>query len=970
MPPPPPAQPRRPGRPVRLARALLAAAAAGGLAAAIPLAVPAAGAAAGSQAADTPPVSVVIDSISPGYARPGQTVTVTGTVTNASAASVSALTIQLTSSRSAFSNRDSLQDYATSTSTGPALAAVPGASTAIGSLAPKAMAPWSIRLPASKLRVSAFGVYPLAAQAENSVGATLDASRTFLPFWPGKRALDPVREQIAWVWPLVDQPRQSPCGGLTSSGLAASVSGDGRLAGLLEAAAAYTSRAHLTWAIDPALLSDADTMTRPYGVSGSKLCTSTAEPPSRAARDWLSELKSATARQPVFVTPYADVDDIALVRRGMNGDLARAFTEGREVAGQILHRDFSPAQASGGPATLRGMAWPPGGVADYPTLQSLAGVNGISAVVLDSATMLPLSSFPPTPSAQAVTPDGEGPDLRVLVSDHEITSILGAAGTSSAVPGGGLAARQLYLAQTAMIAAEAPDLGRSVVVAPPSRWDPSPRLARDLLASTVSAPWLRPVSAAALLSGRPAAGQVPRRLELPLGASSGMLGRTLLLHVHQLDRKAAVLQSIRPQPDTALSRAALATESSAWRGRGPAARTGRQLLRQVAGFVAAQQRKVTLLAQPRVTLGGLKGTVPVSIANHLGYPVKVRLRVSVPAGGSITVRSQRGLLTVPAGNVITIKLGVNTAAVSSTTLQLSLLTPGGTPLPGGPVAMTIQATHYGTLALVIIAAALGVFMLTSATKAVRRGRGGASRDDASRDGGPDGPGGSGGAGGAGGPAKDDPADARPADARPADARPAGSGAAGSGVAEPDQEHAGQEHAGQGYAGQGGSPARDQDASAKHGRGGHAPWPGAANPEAAQSEPAQHGTDVRTPWPGAAQPTGQPPAGQLSTGQPPAADPGATRPPAMPLPARRPRSAAGQPPPLPPDPDHPSQPSADQQQWPGSMPRPTARSGRADTVESGPANARAGAGADDLEDADEYARTPGRADRDAGWSRPG
>jgi hypothetical protein len=36
--------------------------------------------------------------------------------------------------------------------------------------------------------------------------------------------------------------------------------------------------------------------------------------------------------------------------------------------------------------------------------------------------------------------------------------------------------------------------------------------------------------------------------------------------------------------------------------------------------------------------------------------------------------------------------------------------------------MTVQATHYGTLALVIIAGALGIFVLTAATRAIRRAR--------------------------------------------------------------------------------------------------------------------------------------------------------------------------------------------------------------------------------------------------------
>jgi hypothetical protein len=59
--------------------------------------------------------------------------------------------------------------------------------------------------------------------------------------------------------------------------------------------------------------------------------------------------------------------------------------------------------------------------------------------------------------------------------------------------------------------------------------------------------------------------------------------------------------------------------------------------------------------------------------------------------------------------------------------------------------MTIQATHYGTLAIIIIAAVLGVFMITSGVRTFRRrGRGArdgaASADPAGSPGGPRDPG--------------------------------------------------------------------------------------------------------------------------------------------------------------------------------------------------------------------------------------
>ncbi len=337
---------------------MLAACAAIGFAAAVPLAIPAslaARAAAGTAAAGTgaarqqvgtPPVSVVISAVNPGLCVAPRDLTVRGTVTNASAAPVSGLSIQLSSSGLAFRSRDGLQGYAAGS--GATGSAVPGATALVRRpLAARATASWSIRVPVKRLRLTSFGVYPLAAEAVSSIGATLDTSRTFLPYWPGRHAISPL--PIAWVWPLIDQPRQSRVpgparapGGLVNDGLAASLASSGRLTALLAAGASYATRAHLTWAIDPALLANVRTMTSPYLVSTSGQCNGPVRPASRAAGSWLAALKSAVAGQPVFVTPYADVDATALVHQGPERGSDHAFTAGRSVAGQILGRDFSP----------------------------------------------------------------------------------------------------------------------------------------------------------------------------------------------------------------------------------------------------------------------------------------------------------------------------------------------------------------------------------------------------------------------------------------------------------------------------------------------------------------------------------------------------------------------------------------------------------------------------------------------------
>jgi len=687
---------------------------------ALAAAAPATAAVAGRGQGSGLPVSLAITSISPGYVTAGKPVLVTGSVTNTSGAPISGLTVRLRSSRTPIANRDGLQLYADGATV--ADSPVPGAVTSItATLAPHATATWLITLRAAQLHLTDFGVYPLAAEADSPAGAALVTSRTFLPFWPGRRSLDPVGQEIAWIWPLIGQPQQSACPGLRTSSLAASLAAGGRLAGLLAAGRAYAARAHLTWAIDPALLAGAQTMTAPYQVGGTATCTGQrTRPASQAARAWLAGLRSATAGQPVFVTPFADVDVAALSHRGLNEDLASAFRLGRATASEILHRNFSPSPgvaASGDPGKLTGLAWPADGIANYGVLNSLA-ISGIRTVVLDSTTMPPSPSQNFTPSAATTTPSGVGPRMHVLLSDDTITQVLGTADHGPAPRGTSFAVAQRFLAETAMIAAERPELARSVVIAPPRRWDPPAGLASDLLAETVAAPWLRPVSLRQLAAAGPGAGQVHR--ELLQVTSSDELGRGLLARARQLDRSAALLQHIRLRPDPELSPAIMAVESSAWRGDRTRARKARDLADRISDYLSGQQKSVVIIGPERVTLGGLSGTLPVSISNGLRYAVRVRLAVTVPASGRLAVDVPPGPVIVPARSDVTLKLHVRAAAVGSTTISLRLVTPGGAPLPGSPVLLTVQATHFGTLALVIISAALGVFVLTSIRRAFIR----------------------------------------------------------------------------------------------------------------------------------------------------------------------------------------------------------------------------------------------------------
>lgn len=684
-------------------------------------------------------VSVAITSVSPAVARPGHPVTVSGVVSNATAGAVSGLSVQLRSSGSALTSRSDLTNYAAGNL--PVDTPVAGAVAQLpGTLKPGATEQWAVSLPVRQVGMTVFGVYPLAAEVDAN-GVALDTDHSFLPFWPGKSAsglAGPL--QIAWLWPLVDSPQRAACPALLSNSLAGSLSGNGRLAGLLAAGStSAAASANLTWAIDPGLLASVSAMIQPYSVGGSATCAgTTAEPASRTARAWLGTLRSVTAQQDFFVTPYNDVDVAALAHQGMDQDLTHAFGNGRSASRAILGSAQRPATAAtdlaGGqaspPAGIGGIAWPADGTADYGVLGSLA-VNGTGTVILDSTMMPPLGQVNFTPSAVTRTPDGVGAELHVALADDTLTQILGTSSArtagrpaaGSATAGASFATEQRFLAETAMIAAEQPSLRRSVVVTPPRQWDPAPGVASALISETVSAPWLSPVSLANLVTANSLSGQVPRQQPPQQLSSRDELGASLLRQVRQLNVRLRLHGSILNPPDGAyLSTAVAAVESSAWRG-ASGARQASGLLERVSDYLASQERLVQIIEASQVTLGGQSGPVPISISNKLDQAVTVRLSVQAPNDGRVTILPYKATVTIGAHQQRTIPVKVKAAAAGTTTLKLSLLTPGGTPLPGTAATLTVNATHFGTLALVIIGIAVAVFAATSAGRAFRRGRG-------------------------------------------------------------------------------------------------------------------------------------------------------------------------------------------------------------------------------------------------------
>jgi hypothetical protein len=221
-------------------------------------------------------------------------------------------------------------------------------------------------------------------------------------------------------------------------------------------------------------------------------------------------------------------------------------------------------------------------------------------------------------------------------------------------------------------------------------------------------------------------------------ASPGELGRGYLSQVRLLGAHLGVYKSMlyRPDPDyvRTLNEALAATESSAWRGSSQA--QGVALRTSLGRYLSNAEKKVKIVTSASVSMGGAAGQVPVSIYNGLLHQaIQVRLITRVQTTPSrtsqLTIGRYQSLIVIQPQMFFTVKLPVSSAPQGSTVIGLSLSTANGTPMPFADTRLTVQSTRYGRAILFLIGAAIGVLVLTSLYRAVRRWL----RDD--KPGGPD-----------------------------------------------------------------------------------------------------------------------------------------------------------------------------------------------------------------------------------------
>ncbi|WP_165966369.1 DUF6049 family protein, partial [Actinomadura sp. 7K534] len=654
-------------------------------------------------------VGVGLTKVSPKTVRDNSKIEISGLAKNRTGEQLAGLTLRLRYSAQPVLSRSQLDQFATGQ---PSLMPNVGPQQQLsGAVAPGATQKWTFKTTAGALRLNAPagtpGVYPVGVEVLNSAQQVVGGLTTFLTFMPKQRHFKQVA--VSWVWPLVDRMHRTDDQTFFDDRLTQDLAPRGRLGSLVDAAAATDTP--VTWGIDPALLDDAQRMAsgdyrvEPFGAKAAK------KEKSAAAAAWLAALKNASKGDPYFTLPYGDPDVVALIRHKMPRDIGVAFAaRNTGVATQVLGR-----------AANANVAWPAYGAAGPGTLEQLAEhalKDGGSFLMSSSQFQPPQTGELPNATTKVPTRAGE---QNALLFDEKLNKIVSEGSESSY---GALLTEQRFLAETAMIAAEAPNQQRTVVVAPDRHWNPAPGLAQKLLKYTGDAAWLRDLPLDEIESASP---QARAFNGYPDSFERFEVGDAHLAQIRTLARRAATFRSVMTNDvNISYERALLRLASVSWRAMPGRAKQSRNALTHRIESDMSQVRIVTT-KNKRVLMGGSSGKLPVLVENTLrNQSVRVRL----VATSENTAKLQLAQLD-PEEAVIELRPGeraqrwipAQAAGNGNFRVRLDLAIPnsGGRTLGSGET-ITVVTTGYGRIALLITGGGLAVLFVGVGVRAIRARR--------------------------------------------------------------------------------------------------------------------------------------------------------------------------------------------------------------------------------------------------------
>ncbi|MCS0635195.1 DUF6049 family protein [Streptomyces sp. LP05-1] len=582
---------------------------------------------------------------------------------------------------------------------------------------------FSLSVPVDKLELDGDGVRQLAVSLSGRTPSepydqVLGIGRTLLPWQPETTEK---KTGLTYLWPLISSTHLSAETGpddqqtpvFENDDLAAELAPGGRLQQLVSLGAGLP----VTWVVDPDLLATVEAMTRDYQIKdGSTRVPGTHQ---AVAKQWLNELEKAVKDREIVALPYGDPDLASLAHRG------------RDVSGSLSH--LQPATEVAG-ATVETIlhvkpstdfAWPVDGAID-PSIVDVATSAGADKVIARSDSVR--DDLPYAPNA--ARPIGGG--TTAVVADAALSTAFTGDLTRAS---DATRAVQRFLAQTLAITQQQPGKQRDIVVAPQRTPTTSQAQAMASALRTLEAQrWTQPLdlSTAALAKPDPGATtEVPgpadyprelRRQELPVQAFQDMRATQ-----DDLDNFTVIL-TFAYRVTTPFGNAINREMSASWRGRPEPARAYRaEVLRHLRGLTT----EVQLIEKSDLTLSGRSATIPVTVQNKLLQGIDhlvLRLESSKPTrlglnGGAPMAEQQ---IQVDGGHSQSVKFTASANANGPVRMKAQLYTQDGRPY-GKPMEFTVKVSEITPTVMLVIAGGVLLLVLAGIRMYTHRKRAAARR---------------------------------------------------------------------------------------------------------------------------------------------------------------------------------------------------------------------------------------------------
>ncbi|MGW7254596.1 DUF6049 family protein [Streptomyces sp. NPDC054834] len=570
-------------------------------------------AAAPAQAAVSDTVDVSLDSLSPSAPTDGDTLTVSGTVTNNGKQTVDNAHVGLRvgpqlDTRSAIDTTakrsDDLQASVGSEVGGKYV-------EKFAKLTPGVAEHFSISVPIDKLDLGQDGVYEFDVSLSGRTSAqpwdqVLGIRRTFLPWQPGEAD---TRTKTTYLWPLISTVHMTAKTGagehqtpvFLNDDLAKEIAPGGRLAQML----ALGKDLDVTWVVDPDLLAAVDAMAGNYKIQGPG-GTTTAGTHQAVAKQWLADLQEAVAGKEVVALPFADPD------------LASLAHNGTSVTGSLSHLKDATDVASTTVKTVLHVtpstefAWPVDGAVD-PSIIKVATSAGADKVIARSDSLQETGNLSYTPSA--ARPVGGG--TTAVVADARLSTAFESDLTKA---GAATLAVQQFLAQSLELDHQT-DKQRSILVAPQRM--PSTGQAQAMaqaITALQGGTWSQSQDLAAAAKAKPdadATTRIPSRSAYPSSLRKQELPRSAFEQIARTEDKLEnfkVILTDQSRVVTPFGRAMNREMSLSWRGRSSRADSFRQA---VENYIDDLAQQVKLIPKSETKLSGRSATIPVTVQNNL-----------------------------------------------------------------------------------------------------------------------------------------------------------------------------------------------------------------------------------------------------------------------------------------------------------------------------------------------------------------